>query len=209
MEYVNIDDAFATRMTIIGAQSPDNELKQGNNHNGSQSQSQHMYRTNAAPSQPPPPSIPPMTYVPNTQPMYPESVPNQSFMGSQSAGANMGPYYPTPPPMGQYNPPVPPFSSATLAHYPDVSGENIQGFSEPGYFAALGMKRKDIQKLVILSLMVTLGIAFHWVIVNYYDVWLASWGLSGRQEFLLRISYPLAIIFVMWNLKAFGMQKTS
>jgi hypothetical protein len=215
MEYVNIDDAFATRMNLVGAQPIEMDMKQGNNNmiphpqsnNPHVPNSKPMYNGNEQRTQQPP-SVPPMTYVPNTQPIYPESVPNQSFLGSQSANANMVPYYSTPPVMGQYTPPVSQFSTGTLDHYPDVSGDNIQGFSDPGYFTSLGMKRKDIQKLVILSLMVTLGIAFHWVIVNYYETWLSSWGLSGRQEFLLRVSYPAAIIFVMWNLKAFGMQKS-
>lgn len=178
--YVNIDDAFANRMDLAGVPPTDAHL------------------LTVPPPQPPPPVVPPMTYVPNANPAYPPSVPVYPVVESQPASSSMGPYQPSPAPM----------STPVVAQHPVgqfAGGPNlIQGFSEPGYFSLLGMKRRDVQKLVVLALMVTLGIAFHWVTVHYYDGWLSSWGLSGRQDFLLRVSYPAAIIFVIWNLKVFG-----
>lgn len=183
MDYVNIDDAFATRMNLTGVTPTDADI----------------------PPPPPPPSVPvvpPMTHTPSTHPTYPDSVPATPVVVSQPAGSHLGPYQPTPAPMS-----VPVMAQPSVSHI--VGGQQvIQGFSEPGYFSLLGMKRRDVQKLVILSLMVTLGIAIHWVTVNYYDSWLSSWGLSGRQDFLLRISYPAAIVFIIWNLKVFGMSKS-
>eukprot|EP00873_Tetraselmis_striata_P026954 jgi/Tetstr1/447218/TSEL_034655.t1 len=158
------------------------------------------------PPPPPPPVVPPMTHVPSTQPSYPDSVPATPVVGSQPANTYLGPYQPTPAPTSVPYTPQPDVAVPYLVGAAGVG--QVQGFSEPGYLSVLGMKRKDVQKLVILSLMVTLGIAVHWVTVNYYDGWLSSWGLTGRQDFLLRVSYPLAIVFVMWNLKAFGMSKT-
>jgi hypothetical protein len=182
MDYVNIDDAFATRMNLSGVTPTDADMLE------------------VPPPLPPPPAVPPMTHVPSTQPVYPSSVPSAPVVGSQPANTSLGPYQPTPAPMS-----VPVMPQPSVAVPGLVGGHQvIQGFSEPGYFSSLGMKRRDVQKLVILSLMVTLGIALHWVVVNYYDAWLSSWGLTPRQDFLLRVSYPAAIIFVMWNLKAFG-----
>lgn len=146
---------------------------------------------------PPPPPIPPI------QPTYPDSVPVLPVVGSQPASTSLGPYQP--PSTVQTTISPPPMVAVPQLVSP---GDQIQGFSEPGYFAMLGMKRKDVQKLVILSLMVTLGIAIHWTTVNYYDGWLTTWGLSSRQEFLLRASYPLAVLFVMWNIKAFGVSRS-
>lgn len=188
MDYVSIDDAFATRMNLSGVPYTDADMMEP-----------------PPPPPPPPPVVPPMTHVPTTHPTYPDSVPVMPVVGSQPANTHLGPYHPTPAPMSV---PVTPQPSFAVPQLVGAAGVQIQGFSEPGYLSVMGMKRKDVQKLVILSLMVTLGIAIHWVTVNYYDGWLTSWGLTGRQDFLLRVSYPLAIIFVMWNLKAFGMNKT-
>lgn len=185
MDYVNIDDAFATRMNLSGVTPTDADMLE------------------VPPPPPPPPVVPPMTHTPTTHPTYPDSVPTTPVVVSQPSSTNFGAYQPPPAPMS-----VPVMPQPAVAVPQLVGGQHvIQGFSEPGYFSLLGMKRRDVQKLVILSLMVTLGIALHWVVVNYYDSWLSSWGLSGRQDFLLRISYPAAIIFVMWNLKAFGVAK--
>lgn len=185
MDYVNIDDAFATRMNLTGVPPTDADIPE-------------------APPPPPPPFLPPLTHTSSTHPTYPDSVPATSVVVSQPAGTNLGPYQPTPAPIS-----VPVMTQPSVAVPQLLGGQQvIQGFSEPGYFSLLGMKRRDVQKLVILSLMVTLGIATHWVVVNYYDSWLSAWGLSGRQDFLLRISYPAAIIFVIWNLKVFGMSKS-
>ena len=186
MDYVNIDDAFATRMNLSGVTPTDAD----------------MLEIPAPP--PPPPVVPPMTQTPATHPIYPDSVPATPVVVSQPASTTLGPYQPTPAPMS-----VPVMAQPAVAVPQLVGGQQIiQGFSEPGYFSLLGMKRRDVQKLVILSLMVTLGIAVHWVTVNYYDSWLNSWGLSGRQDFLLRLSYPAAIVFIIWNLKVFGMSKS-
>ena len=183
---MDINDAFATRMNLMGVTPTDADMLE------------------IPPPPPPPPVVPPMTHVPTTHAVYPDSVPVYTVQGSQPANPSLGPYQPTPAPMS-----VPVMAQQPVAH-PHVEGgyQVVQGFSEPGYFSSLGMKRRDVQKLVILSLMVTLGIALHWVAVNYYDAWLGSWGLTPRQDFLLRISYPAAIIFLIWNLKAFGSSRS-
>jgi hypothetical protein len=82
MDYVSIDDAFATRMNLSGVPYTDAD----------------MMEPHPSPP-PPPPVVPPMTHVPSTHPSYPDSVPATPVVGSQPANPYLGPYHPSPAPL--------------------------------------------------------------------------------------------------------------
>jgi hypothetical protein len=73
----------------------------------------------------------------------------------------------------------------------------------PGYFQRLSIRSRDVYKLVLLSLMVTLGISLHWFVTHYVTTWLEDSDLTERQGLLVRLLYPAVVLFVLWNVKAF------
>jgi hypothetical protein len=106
---------------------------------------------------------------------------------AQQAAANHGPYTPQPAPFIQSSSLLPPPAAA-------------QG---PGYLERLGLKSKDVLRLVVLSLMIALGISIHWVASHYVNEWLESSDFNGRQRLAVRLGYPAIILAILWNIKAF------
>jgi hypothetical protein len=100
-------------------------------------------------------------------------------------GVNQKAYQPDPAPYyesGQAAPPAPP--------------------QPTGYIDALAARRKDILRLSILALMVTLGIGIHGLLSHYVTAWIDSGKFTARQEFFARLIYPAGVLFALWNLKA-------
>eukprot|EP00873_Tetraselmis_striata_P033777 jgi/Tetstr1/454041/TSEL_040960.t1 len=124
-------------------------------------------------STPLPPHTQPETFVTNA-------------LRAQQASAAHGPYTPTPPA----------YIDAAQLEPPEAHGE-------PGYFERLGMRRRDVMKLVVCAVMITLGLSLHWVGNHYVTEWIESSDFDGKQRLAIRLAYPAAVVFVMWNLKAF------
>lgn len=72
---------------------------------------------------------------------------------------------------------------------------------EAGYFELLGSKKKDMLKLVIMAMMILLALSIHSFVHFLFKEVLPGASLSFRQETGLRLLYPIAIFFVLWNLK--------
>jgi hypothetical protein len=72
-----------------------------------------------------------------------------------------------------------------------------------GFFDRLGAKRRELVKLLVLALMVTLGIAVHRFFAHYLDEWIGGSEFSDRQEIAIRAMYPVTIAFALWVIKAY------
>lgn len=70
------------------------------------------------------------------------------------------------------------------------------------YFEVLGSKKRDIMKLIILSMMVLLAISIHSFVMFLIKEGLASSEMSFKQEIGIRLLYPIVVLFILWNLKA-------
>jgi hypothetical protein len=145
---------------------------------------------------PPPPAIsqntdpvvilPPMTHAASsTNPVYPESVVSNA-MRAQQASASHAPVAVVPAPFVDASQLVPPMVESDL-----------------GYFERMGLRRRDLMKMVILSVMVTLGISLHWFGSHYVSEWIESSDFNAKQRFAIRAAYPALVFFLLWNLKAF------
>lgn len=82
---------------------------------------------------------------------------------------------------------------------PQVATKQIQ---EPSYLDKMALKKRDVLKLLIMSMMIIVAISIH----TFIDFWLkdivSAYQLTYRQELGLRALYPIAIILLIWNTKA-------
>lgn len=74
---------------------------------------------------------------------------------------------------------------------------------QPSYFDKLFGKKKELYKILQLSLMITLGLSVHFVVDHYLQKYLAEHDMSFERQLILRLLYPLAVLFIVWNLRVF------
>ena len=99
------------------------------------------------------------------------------------------------PPEQQYNPPPAMYATQPAARVPPpVYGDN--------FWDKLVAKKWDVIKLVVLSLVVLLGIAMDRFASHYLNGYIGKAFLSETHEFLIRLSYPVTVILVLWVIKA-------
>lgn len=75
--------------------------------------------------------------------------------------------------------------------------------NEPSYFDKLFGKKKELYRILQLSLMITLGISIHFLIDHYITKYLADNEMSFERQFIIRLMYPLAVLFIIWNFRVF------
>ncbi len=171
----DINDAFASRMPLMGAVGgPTIEV----HHDARPVASQPVVLSpmNHVPTphhHPAPPGVPLATADPLSAP--------------QHASSAHTPFYPEPAPF--------------VYAQPQQAAEPRKAQGD-GYLDALAARRKDVLKLTILALMITLGIGLHALLSHYTNAWIEAGQFTAKQEFLARLIYPLGVLFALWNLKA-------
>lgn len=83
------------------------------------------------------------------------------------------------------------------------SAASVPAEAEPGYFDKLFGKKKELYKVLQLSLIITLGLSLHFMIDHYLAKYLSENEMSFERQLLLRALYPAAVLFVVWNLRVF------
>lgn len=76
--------------------------------------------------------------------------------------------------------------------------------SQPGYFDKLWNKKKDVMRLLMITLIFMLALSLHWLTKHYLKAHLEASLLTPTKEFLLRAAYPVLILFALWNLRVFN-----
>jgi len=108
------------------------------------------------------------------------------------------------------------YGQSTTSHAtpPDVSyappnAMYAQKLPQPKSYAAddsfwdkIGNKKMEVIKMFILSLVVVLGLSLDRVAGHYLDNYISKAILTNLQEVLVRVSYPVGIILVIWIVKA-------
>lgn len=105
------------------------------------------------------------------------------------------PRAPTPPEV-VYNPPPAMFAQGPSAPQPAVATYT------PSYWDTLASKRTEVFKLIAFSLVFLLGLSLHHIADNYLKNYITNAFLTPIQEFLVRLSYPIVVILVLWIIKA-------
>lgn len=95
-----------------------------------------------------------------------------------------------------YNPPVAMYAQQSPA------GQATMMPVQDSFWDKISNKKMDVLKLFILSMVVLLGISMDKVATHYMSNYIGKAFLSETQEFLVRLSYPVIILVVIWFIKA-------
>jgi hypothetical protein len=71
----------------------------------------------------------------------------------------------------------------------------------PSYVEQLWSNKRDVSKLILMSMLVVVALSIHYVVKFYIKQVIAARSLTSGQELMLRASYPLIMIFLVWNFK--------
>lgn len=65
-------------------------------------------------------------------------------------------------------------------------------------------KKKDVVKLILISLTIVLAFSLHYVIHDLLKAYLMNSILTPTQELLTKLAYPVTILLVIWTIKVFN-----
>uniref|UniRef100_A0A6C0CVK5 Uncharacterized protein n=1 Tax=viral metagenome TaxID=1070528 RepID=A0A6C0CVK5_9ZZZZ len=65
-------------------------------------------------------------------------------------------------------------------------------------------KKKDVIKLVLISLTIVLAFSLHYVIHDALKAYLMNSILTPSQELMTKLAYPVTILLVIWTIKVFN-----
>jgi hypothetical protein len=82
--------------------------------------------------------------------------------------------------------------------------ETFDGAKGTGYIDKLLSKKKDIMKLVVITMVVLLAMSVHWFACHYLKKYLEDAMLGEGKEFLVRLMYPALVLLLLWNMKVFS-----
>lgn len=74
---------------------------------------------------------------------------------------------------------------------------------QSSYIDKLFSKKKDLLKIIQFSLIIVLAMSIHFIIDYYLKYYIKNNDLSFERELIIRLIYPLSIIFIIWNFKTF------
>jgi len=79
---------------------------------------------------------------------------------------------------------------------------NYSGPPSDSFWDRIAGKKWEVFKLFVMSLIIMLAISMDHVAHHYMGKYIGSAFLTETQELLVRLSYPVAILLVIWMLKA-------
>jgi hypothetical protein len=65
-------------------------------------------------------------------------------------------------------------------------------------------KKKDVMKLLCLSLTVLLAISIHFVLSDLIKNYIMNNNFSENKETFVKIMYPLSVFIIVWSMKVFN-----
>lgn len=82
------------------------------------------------------------------------------------------------------------------------SYQNYKRKPEYSFWDRMNIKKSEVIKLALFSLVIVLGISIDRIGTYYLSKYVSENILTDFQEFLLRLSYPIVIFLMLWILKA-------
>ena len=70
------------------------------------------------------------------------------------------------------------------------------------FWDRLSLKRPEVMKLAIFSLVILLAISLERIGTHYINKYLADNVLTDFQEFMIRLSYPVIVFLLLWVFKS-------
>ena len=74
--------------------------------------------------------------------------------------------------------------------------------NEYNFLDRMNLKKSEVIKLALFSLVIVLGIAIDRMLTYYVSKYINDNILTDFQELLLRLSYPISIFLLLWIFKA-------
>lgn len=71
------------------------------------------------------------------------------------------------------------------------------------YLDKLFAKKKELLKIIQFSLIIVLAMSIHFLMDYYLKYYIKNNDLTFERELIIRLVYPLSVIFILWNLKTF------
>jgi hypothetical protein len=99
-------------------------------------------------------------------------------------------------PTQQYNPP-PAMYTQQSAKPPAYAPSYNDSFWD-----RLAAKRIDVLKLIVLALVVILALSVDRLSTHYLDGYISTAFMSSFSELVVRISYPVVVVLIIWIMKA-------
>jgi len=65
-------------------------------------------------------------------------------------------------------------------------------------------KKKEVFKLVVMSLTILLAMSIHYVMNDLLKNYLINNELSENQEFMTKLAYPITVLLAIWAFKVFN-----
>lgn len=65
-------------------------------------------------------------------------------------------------------------------------------------------KKKDVMKLVLISLTIVLAFSLHYVIHDLLKAYIMNSILTPSQELMTKLAYPVTILLIIWTIKVFN-----
>lgn len=78
-----------------------------------------------------------------------------------------------------------------------------QMYYEESYWDKMGNRKKDVFKFIHSGLIILFAISLHCIIDFILKNYLQTHDVSHNREIVIRILYPIGILFVAWNIIAF------
>lgn len=76
-------------------------------------------------------------------------------------------------------------------------------YNEESYWDKMGNRKKDVFKFIHSGLIILFAISLHYIIDFVLKNYLQTHDVSHNREIVIRILYPIGILFVAWNIIAF------
>lgn len=76
-------------------------------------------------------------------------------------------------------------------------------YSSDTYWDKLIYKRKELFKFIQSSFIILFAISLHLIIDHYIKYYVSKYDISPERELLIKLLYPLSVLFIAWNLLTF------
>ncbi len=106
---------------------------------------------------------------------------------------------PLPPPAPQQPPQKK--QQEAMYHHEEAAERPVYYQQSESFFDRIASKRYEILKVISFALIIVLAISIDRVNTFYLTQYVTNSILTGTQEVLLRVSYPITVLIIIWLIK--------
>ena len=118
-----------------------------------------------------------------------------------------------PPPVVQSKKPQPPRQPEEFTNYEyqyqapppqqqQAPPQQQRRYPEYSFWDRMVMSKREVMKLFILSIVIILGISLEKIGSHYLTSYISNTVFTSFQELLVRLSFPILVIIILWIIKS-------